>query len=597
MKHWSTLMRSITSIRKNPGTILAVGSYRPGYQAILDFDFLCGKSSPSIVGIVGSNKRFEKYFWGDKETLIPCYPSFEAAKASLGNVTWLFNVSSGRRAHQSTVDFFTAFPDADGAHLFAEDIPEKAAIDLYEAYQQKGKTIIGPAGVGLVVPGALKLGVIGGVDWRQIEKVGLQKPGSVAILSASGGMTGEIITMTALSGHAISFALCFGGDRFPTTTPKDAFLAAEADKATTHIVYYGELGGQDEYELADLVRAKKVTKPVIAYIAGVIGETFEQPVQFGHAKALAGSKAETASAKRVALSEAGAIVATSMTEFSRKIAMIPKDAVEAAEAADLSVRSPSLFTSTISQESSEGYEFVGRSLQDWATHGDIASQITAALLGRAPRSKRTAELVNLIFLLSVDHGPQVSGALNTIVTARAGKGVVDSLAAGLLTVGPRFGGAVTDAAREWHKGVSQQLVPKEHVEDYARNKKYIGGIGHKKYRLDLPDPRTVLLAKFARKLSKHPHFDYAKQIEAITTTKKGNLILNVDGHIAALMLDTLQQEEKMSAEELQRLIEADFFNTLFVIPRTVGFVAHYLDQKRLDEGLFRLPDDDVHFAS
>lgn len=41
------------------------------------------------------------------------------------------------------------------------------------------------------------------------------------------------------------------------------------------------------------------------------------------------------------------------------------------------------------------------------------------------------------------------------------------------------------------------------------------------------------------------------------------------------------------------LITADFFNTLFVIPRTVGFIAHYLDQKRLDEGLFRLPDDDI----
>ncbi len=590
-------MRSIASIRKNPGTVLAVGSYRPGYQAILDFDFLCGKAAPSIIGIVGSNKRFEKYFWGNGEVLIPCYPTFEAAKAAIGDVTWLFNVSSGRRAFQSTADFFAAFTDADGAHLFAEDIPEKAAIELYERYQRKGKTIIGPAGVGLVVPGALKLGVIGGVDWRQIEKVGLQKPGSVAILSASGGMTGEIITMTALSGHAISFALCFGGDRFPTTTPKDAFLAAEADDATTHIVYYGELGGQDEYELAELVQAGKITKPVIAYIAGVIGETFEQPVQFGHAKALAGSKAETASAKRVALAEAGVVVATSMTEFSEKISAIPQGKLGSGEPVDLSKRSTSLFTSTISGESTDGYEFIGRSLQDWAMNGDIASQITAALLGRMPRSKRTAELVNLIFLLSVDHGPQVSGALNTIVTARAGKGVVDSLAAGLLTVGPRFGGAVTDAAREWHKGVSEKLTPEEHVETYARSKKYIGGIGHKKYRLDLPDPRTVLLAEFAKKLSLHPHFDYAKRIEAITTTKKGNLILNVDGHIAALMLDTLQQEEKMSNDELRQLIEADFFNTLFVIPRTVGFVAHYLDQKRLDEGLFRLPDNDVYYSS
>jgi len=590
-------MRSISDIREHPGKILAIGSYKPGYQAILDFDFLCGKSNPSIVGIVGPNKRFEKYFWGNEEILIPCYKSLEAAKDTIGNVEWLLNISSGRRAFQSTVEFFESFPDALGAHLFAEDIPEKFALELSSRYLQQGKTIIGPAGVGLVVPGALKLGVIGGVDWRQIEKTQLQLPGSVGILSASGGMTGEVINMVTRSGHRVSFALCFGGDRFPVTTPRDAFLAAEADDATTHIVYYGELGGQDEYELAELIKKGEVSKPVIAYIAGVIGETFEQPVQFGHAKALAGTKAETASAKREALKKAGAQVASSMAEFNGMIGRIPKRKTEELLETDLSRRKESLFTSTISKESPDGYQFVGRPLQDWAHTGDIASQITAALLGRLPTSPLTKELVNLIFLLSVDHGPQVSGALNTIVTARAGKGLVDSLAAGLLTIGPRFGGAVTDAAREWHKGVIQQLQASKHVEEYARDKKMIGGIGHKKYRLDLPDPRTKLLADFAGKLPKHPHFDYAKQIEAITTTKKGNLILNVDGHIAALMLDVLKQEEMLSDAELDRLIEADFFNALFVIPRTVGFIAHYLDQKRIDEGLFRLPDEDVYNLS
>ena len=586
-------MRSISDIRKNPGTILAIGSYKPGYQAILDFDFLCRKSTPSLKGIIGPNKRFEKYFWGNEEVLIPCYKSLEVAREAIGNVEWLLNISSGRRAFQSTVDFFEVFPNAVGAHLFAEDIPEKYALDLSKRYLKQGKTIIGPAGVGLVVPGALKLGVIGGVDWRQIEKTQLQLPGSIAILSASGGMTGEVINMVTRSGYGISFALCFGGDRFPVTTPRDAFLAAEADDATTHIVYYGELGGQDEYELAELIKRGEVSKPVIAYIAGVIGETFEQPVQFGHAKALAGTKAETASAKREALKKAGAQVASSMTEFNDMIGRIPKRKTEELLETDLSRRKESLFTSTISQESPDGYQFVGRPLQDWAHTGDIASQITAAL----PTSPLTKELVNLIFLLSVDHGPQVSGALNTIVTARAGKGLIDSLAAGLLTIGPRFGGAVTDAAREWHKGVSQQLHPTMHVEEYARKKKMIGGIGHKKYRLDLPDPRTKMLAEFANKLSEHPHFDYAKQIEAITTTKKGNLILNVDGHIAALMLDVLWQEEEVSDVELDRLIEADFFNALFVIPRTVGFIAHYLDQKRIDEGLFRLPDEDVYYLS
>jgi len=589
-------MRSIADIRKNPGTILGVGSYRPGYQAILDFDALCGREKPSIVGIVGGNKRFEKYFWGGSEVLIPCYKTIAEAKRSLPEIDWLFNVSSARRAHQITCEFFDIYPEAHGAHLFAEDIPEVQAIDLYDTYVKQGKTIVGPAGVGLIVPGALKLGVVGGVDWRQLKVNHLEQPGSVAVLSASGGMINELITMVASSGHGLSFALCFGGDRFPTTTPRDAFLAAEADPQTKQIVYYGELGGTDEYELVTLIEEKQLTKPVVVYIAGVIGESFETPVQFGHAKALAGSKDETASAKRTALASAGVKVAESIGELADIVAGLPKD-VLADDAKDFSGRNPSLFTSTISAETPDGYAFVGKTLQEWSAEGNIAAQITAALLGRAPKSNLTVDLVRTIFLLSADHGPQVSGALNAIVTARAGKGVVDSLAAGLLTVGPRFGGAVSDAAREWFDGVQGETSPAELVETRARAKRLIGGIGHKKYRLDLPDPRTVILAEYAQKLSAHPYFDFAKGIEAITTQKKGNLILNVDGHIAALMLDTLTQEEDFTPAELDLLITADFFNALFVIPRTIGFVAHYLDQKRLDEGLFRLPDDDVYYIN
>lgn len=57
----------------------------------------------------------------------------------------------------------------------------------------------------------------------------------------------------------------------------------------------------------------------------------------------------------------------------------------------------------------------------------------------------------ILFLLSAlqvtaDHGPAVSGAHNTIVTARAGKDLVSALCSGLLTIGPRFGGALDKAA-------------------------------------------------------------------------------------------------------------------------------------------------------
>jgi len=583
-------MLDIESIRKNPGTMLAFGNYQPGYQVILDFDYLAGKEKPSLVGIVTGAAKYQKYFWGEKEVLIPCFTSAEAAKRHIGDIDWMLNTNSAHRSVLSTKEFFETFPNARGGHIFAEDVAELYALELKKDYTDK--LLIGPAGVGLLVPGALKLGVIGGVDYRQLVKNRLVETGGVAVFSASGGMVNEIITMVASTGHSLSVALCFGGDRFPMCSPKEAVLAAEADLQTSHIVYYGELGGYDEYEIAELLKSKRVTKPFVCYIAGVIGEGFDQPVQFGHAKALAGNKSETASAKRAALGEAGATVASSMTEFLQFIDQIPKTEPSPL-GRTISTRRATRFTSTISAESAAGYEFVGTPLQDWATKSTIAEQMASALLGRRPSSPLTVDFVNTVFLLSVDHGPQVSGALNTIITARAGKGIVDSLAAGLLTVGPRFGGAVTDAAREWFFGVTEQRNAEDHVETYSAAKKTIGGIGHKKYRLGLPDPRVTLLADFADKLEAHRYYDYARSIEVVTTAKKGSLILNVDGTIAALMLDVLESNEGFDEEGLKELIDIDFFNALFVIPRIVGFTAHYLDQKRLDEGLFRLPDEDV----
>jgi len=86
---------------------------------------------------------------------------------------------------------------------------------------------------------------------------------------------------------------------------------------------------------------------------------------------------------------------------------------------------------------------------------------------------------------------------------------------------------------------------------------------------------------------------FAGEVEKVTVQKKGNLILNVDGAIAAVLLDLLSEKEGLSREELKELVEIEFFNALFVLSRSVGFIGHYLDQKRLDEGLFRLEEDHV----
>ncbi|MBW6993516.1 hypothetical protein, partial [Salmonella enterica] len=85
----------------------------------------------------------------------------------------------------------------------------------------------------------------------------------------------------------------------------------------------------------------------------------------------------------------------------------------------------------------------------------------------------------------------------------------------------------------------------------------VQGIGHKKYRLDNPDPRVKALLAFAPNKSTK-YLNFALQVESITTLKKSNLILNVDGAIAAVMLDLLESELHYTKEQLRELVDIEF---------------------------------------
>jgi citrate synthase len=260
-------------------------------------------------------------------------------------------------------------------------------------------------------------------------------------------------------------------------------------------------------------------------------------------------------------------------------------------------RKHALISSSISKDVDGEVQILGEDLLSLARNNGFAKIIASMFLGKKIQSQDTEELVDFILRISVDHGPYVSGALNTIVSARAGKDLVSSLSSGLLTIGPRFGGALNEASRNWFTGVMDGKNASSYVEEFAVKKLYIQGIGHKKYRTDMPDPRVAALKGFLDRLEKKRFTNFALEVEKVTTEKKGNLILNVDGTIAALLLDYLSEKEGYSDEQLWELIEQEFFNALFVLSRSVGFIAHFLDQKRLDEGLLRLSEDDVADAN
>lgn len=82
-----------------------------------------------------------------------------------------------------------------------------------------------------------------------------------------------------------------------------------------------------------------------------------------------------------------------------------------------------------------------------------------------------SKFIEMVLMLTADHGPAVSGAMNTIVATRAGKDLISSLASGLLTIGSRFGGALDEAASMFSNARDTGLTPREFVDNSRKANK------------------------------------------------------------------------------------------------------------------------------
>jgi ATP citrate (pro-S)-lyase len=577
--------------------IICLGSHQGIIQSMLDYDYCVGQEAPHIIAIVGSGRKQERYFWGHDEIIVKVYDKLSAIpEADRQQAVGVLNVQSARRVLTGMREAFGLLPNLRVANIFAEQVPEAHALKIAGMAAEAGVLVAGPASVGLLVPGVIKLGAIGGTQYPQLVAARIFTAGDTAVISTSGGMVNELIHTVTGNGLGVSFAIALGGDRYPITTPADAFLLAEADQQTKQIVYFGELGGEDEYVIAHLISNGKVTKPVIAYIAGTVAELFAEPPQFGHAKAMASNHNETAKAKKAVLREAGARIIDVFANLSSELLTSNEVQHMPQEHRPIQQRRKSLAISRISGDVKGDVHLLGKDLLSVVESNSLAGLDISLLLGHQVTSERIIKFTDYILRLLADHGPYVAGAVNTIVAARAGKDLASSLTAGLLTIGPRFGGAVNAAAGAWLDGANSEAQPKAFVAGFSANGGIIPGIGHKKYRIDTPDPRVkALVERFTGNSNGDKYLNFARGVESVTTAKKGNLILNVDGAIAAIMLDLLESELSYSPDQLRELVDIEFFNAIFILGRSAGLMAHYLDQRRHDEGLLRLGEDDIAY--
>merc|ERR1711972_120958 len=387
------------------------------------------------------------------------------------------------------------------------------------------------------------------------------------------------------------------------------------DPGAKILLLLGEVGGTDEYDLIEAVKSGRITKPIIAWCVGTCASCFTTEVQFGHAGAQARGDLETAAAKNKAMKEAGFYVPESFDKLPSLINEVYTKLVEAGEIVETPepetpavpmdytwakklgmVRKPANFISSISDDRGEELKYCGMGISDVFSKEVGIGGVLGLLWFRRQMPPACSKFIEMILMITADHGPAVSGAHNTIVTARAGKDLVSSLCSGLLTIGPRFGGALDDAARQFSGAHDSGTSPKDFIDGMKKKNQLVMGIGHRIKSLANPDQRVEIIKKFAKSnFASTEVLDYALAVEQITTKKRANLILNVAGCIAVSFVDMLRSCGAFTKEEAQDLINFGCLNGLFVLGRSIGFIGHYLDQLRLKQPLYRHPWDDITY--
>ncbi|MFH1829966.1 MAG: citrate/2-methylcitrate synthase [Pseudomonadota bacterium] len=596
---------------------IVYGYQQNAIQRMLDFDYACGRKKPSVAAIVNPSRTgWHKVFFGQKEILLPMYRTLSDATEKHPSADVVVNFSSQRSASPTTMEALDN-PKIKTVAVIAEGVPERKARMMAAYAKGKDKWIIGPATVGGLKAGCFKIGNTAGTIDNIVESK-LLRSGSVGFVSKSGGLSNECYNIIARSTDGLYEGIAIGGDAYPGSTLLDHILRFEKIPEVKMIAALGEIGGKEELLIVDALKAGKIKKPLVIWVTGTCSKMFSAGVQFGHAGARAESALETADAKNEALRNAGAIVPKSFDDYGevmkKTYEKLVKDGV-IKPAADVpapkfpadyaramkegAIRKAAEFICTISNDKGEELTYSNVPISKVISDNMGIGGVIGLLWFKRELPKFATKYLENVLVLTADHGPAVSGAHNAIVAARAAKDIISCLVSGLLTIGPRFGGAIDGAAQNFKRALESGLSPNEFVKEMKQKGINIPGIGHLVKSVTNPDMRVTQLKQYVKEnFPSSKLLDYALNVEAITTQKKGSLILNVDGCIGITFVDMLWSLPKLfTKEEVDEIIELGCLNALFVLGRSIGIFGHVFDQKRLQQPLWRVPYDDIVYMT
>ncbi len=238
---------------------------------------------------------------------LPVYNSVEETVESLGKIDVSVIFVPAPRVKNAAIEAIEAGIPL--LALIADRVPLHDVLEVCEVAEEYGAKFVGPNTVGVMSPEKAVLGMMGGR--AETAREWFHK-GRVGIVSRSGGLSASTGYYICQTGLGISTICHVGGDAVIGLTFPEVAKMFEADDETDLMVMIGEIGGSQEEQVADLIAAGKITKPIIAYIGG---KSAQSGTRYSHAGAIIEGGRGTWQGKVDRLNEVGATVVEQFAEL------------------------------------------------------------------------------------------------------------------------------------------------------------------------------------------------------------------------------------------------------------------------------------------